>query len=122
MCVCVLQPSSEALYIEKNEGTKQKIPSVKNSKISILLLCHKARPIFTTFIYEKTQCQRLGKSKDSCLDLQLYFGRMCLSSDQFFEDFVTITFSSSWMFLEQKMSNESSMKRSMDGDKGVCFP
>jgi len=44
---------------------------------------------------------------------------MCLSSDQFFEDFVTVTFYSSWTFLEQKISDESSMERSMDGNGGV---
>ena len=44
LCVCVLQLSVEALFIEKDEdeGRKKKTPSFKNSKITILLLCHRA--------------------------------------------------------------------------------
>ena len=44
-------------------------------------------------------------------------------NNQFFEDFVMVTLSSSWTFLEdeQKMSDESSMERSVDGNGGVCY-
>ena len=40
---------------------------------------------------------------------------------QFFEDFVMVTPSSSWMFPEdeQKMSHESSIERSVDGNRGI---
>ena len=43
---------------------------------------------------------------------------------QFFEDFVMVTPSSSWMFPEdeQKMSNESSIESLVDGNEGVSCP
>ena len=81
----MLQLSSEALYIEKDEGRKQKTPSVKNSKITILLLCHRAH-FFTKVIYEMTQRQRLDKNKDSCLDLQLYSPSFRIGNIFFFVD------------------------------------
>ena len=87
LCVCVLQLSVEPLFIEKDEdeGRKQKTPSVKNSKITILLLCHRAH-FFTKVIYEMTQRQRLDKNKDSCLDLQLYSPSFRIGNIFFFVD------------------------------------
>ena len=46
----------------------------------------------------------------------------CLLNNKFFEDFVMVTPSSSWMFPkdEQIMSDESSIERSVDGNGRVC--
>jgi len=95
----------------RREGKKKtKAPSVKNNRDIVHLLCHKAS--FVTMFIDRLHVRVITTIKISAFEFTVVFGRIFYL--QVFADCVMVTSSSSWTVPEQKMSDESSIERSVD--------